>query len=80
MWLGAFGVSCPSDDAVALYLPIRPIEHREWMRLGVEDPVVERNEILVREQEVQIFEPVGRDATRERIDIAVRPEDHTFQR
>ena len=46
-----------ADDAVPLLFPIRPVEDRERVSFGVEHPTVERDEVLVREEEVQVLQP-----------------------
>ena len=48
-----------ADDAIPLLFPVRPVEDWERVSLGVEHPTVERDEVLVREEEVQVFQPTG---------------------
>jgi hypothetical protein len=60
-----FGVVCPpcpirslSDgmrDSVPFHFPFRPVDHRQWMCLRVEHPLVERDEVFVREQQEEIL-------------------------
>ena len=46
-----------ADDAIPLFFPVCPVEDRERVSLSVEHPAVERDEVLVREEEVQVFQP-----------------------
>ena len=44
-------------DGEVVLLVVCPLEDGERVRLGVEHPAVERDEILVREEEVQVLQP-----------------------
>ena len=48
-----------ADDAIPFLFPVRPVEDRERVSFGVEHPAVERDEVLVREEEVQVLQPAG---------------------
>jgi hypothetical protein len=38
------------QDSIPFHFPFRPVKHWERMRLRVEYPLVERDEVIVREQ------------------------------
>jgi hypothetical protein len=42
-------------DPKLLNLPLAPLKHGQRVRLGVEHPLVQRDEVLVREQEEEVF-------------------------
>jgi hypothetical protein len=44
-------------DPKSFHFPFRPAEHWQRVRLRVEHPMVKREEVIVREQQKQIFEP-----------------------
>ena len=46
-----------ADDAIPLLFPVCPVEDWERVSFGVEHPAVERDEVLVREEEVQVLQP-----------------------
>lgn len=43
-------------DAICLPFLSRPLEHGQCMRFGIVHPFLERERILVREQEIEVFE------------------------
>lgn len=45
-------------EPVLRFLPWRPGKDGKWMGLGVEHPVVERNEVVIDKEQIQIFQTV----------------------
>lgn len=44
-----------SVNPIALLLPIRPLKDRKRMCFSVEDPFVERDDLLIGEKKVEVF-------------------------
>jgi hypothetical protein len=47
----------PSGDSKRFLFPFSPLKNRQRMALGIESPLVQRDEVLIREQKVKIFQP-----------------------
>jgi hypothetical protein len=42
---------------IPFHFPFRPVDHWERVRLRIEYPLVERDELIVRKQQEEILEP-----------------------
>ena len=45
-----------SNNPTRLLLPLLPLEHRQGVRLGIEHPLLERHELLLMEEQIQVFQ------------------------
>ena len=54
---------CLDIAIISFLLRLGPVEYWKWVSLGVENPLLQRNNIIVQEQEVEIFECLSQEVT-----------------